>query len=62
MEMEGVVTDSPRDGTFFVDGGSLIRLAFDAEVHNMITTDGAIVHDDVWAPRELWISISIGND
>ena len=51
VEVEGVVAHSPGDGAFLVDGGSLIRLAFDAEIHNVVSADGAVVYDDVCATR-----------
>lgn len=44
--MEGVITDTPRDGTLDHLGGG-IGLALDAQVHNVITANGAIVDGNV---------------
>lgn len=51
MEMERMVAHTPGYCTFLAGGRCLIRLALDAQVHNMISTNGAIVHHDVPSPQ-----------
>lgn len=45
------VANSPCDGALLTCGGSLIGLALDAEVHNVVSTDGAVVDDNVPSPE-----------
>jgi hypothetical protein len=42
------VADTPRSIAFFRCRGYLIGLAVDAQVHDMVATDGAVVNDDVY--------------
>lgn len=51
MEVEGVVADAPRDSAFFGGGGRLVGLALNAQVHDVVTADGAVVDDDVPGPE-----------
>lgn len=51
MKVESMVTHAPRDVAVFRDGG-LVRLALDAGVHDVVTADGAVVHDHVWEERK----------
>ena len=59
MEVEGVVADTPGDGALLCGGGRLVGLALDAQVHDVVTADGAVVDDDVPCPERdgvpLWL-------
>ncbi len=41
------VADAPGDRALLAGGGDLVGLALDAQVHDVISADGAIVHHDV---------------
>ena len=45
------VADSPSDGALFAGGRRLVRLAFDAELHDVVPADGAVVNDNVPSPE-----------
>lgn len=45
------VTDSPCNGTLLTCGGRLVGLALDAEVHDVVTANCAIVDDNIPAPE-----------
>lgn len=45
------VTDTPGDCAFFRSSRSLVGLAVDAKIHNVVTTNGAVVNDDVPRPE-----------
>jgi len=51
VEVEGVVTDAPGHRAFLTRGGCLICLALDAEIHDVVAADGAVVDDDVPGPE-----------
>jgi len=51
MEMKGVVANSPSNRALLTRCGGLICLALDAEVHDVIPADGAVVNDDVPGPE-----------
>jgi len=51
VEVEGVVADSPSDGTFLCGSSTLICLTFDAEIHDVIPTNGAVVNNDIPSPQ-----------
>ena len=42
------VADSPGNGALFARRRGLVRLAFDAEIHDVVPTNGTVVDDDVW--------------
>jgi hypothetical protein len=50
VEMEGVVADAPGNSAFFASCRSLVCLAFDAQVHDMVSADGAVVDNDIPGP------------
>jgi hypothetical protein len=56
------VADSPRDCALFTCGCCLIGLAVDAQVHDVVTANGAVVDDDVPGPEcdsvPLWRCVS----
>lgn len=58
MEVEGVIADPPCYGALLGGRGSLIRLTLDAQIHDVITADGAVVDDNV--PRPQGHSIPLG--
>jgi hypothetical protein len=45
------IADTPSDGTLFTCGGTVIGLAVDTQVHDVIATDGAVVDDDIPCPE-----------
>jgi hypothetical protein len=45
------VADAPGNGALLARGGGLVRLALDAEVHDVVTADGAVVDDNVPGPE-----------
>jgi hypothetical protein len=45
------VADSPRDCALLARGRCLVGLAVDAQVHDVVTADGAVVDDDVPGPE-----------
>ena len=51
MKVESMIAHAPSHGTFFRSHGSLIRLAFDAKIHDVVSANGAIVNDDVPSPQ-----------
>ena len=50
-EQSSYVANSPSNSTFLARSGSLIRLAVNAEVHDVISADGAVVDDDIPSPE-----------
>jgi len=50
MKVEGVITNPPGRIALFRCSGYLIGLAVDAEVHDMIAADRAVVDDNVPRP------------
>ena len=51
MEVEGVVADTPCDGALFGGGGRLVGLALDAQIHDVVAANRAVVHYDVPRPQ-----------
>ena len=51
VEVEGVVAHAPRDGALLGGRRRLVGLALDAQVHDVVPADGAVVHDDVPGPQ-----------
>lgn len=51
MEMEGVITHAPSHSALFTRSRGLIGLTLDAEIHDVIPTDGAVVHHDIPGPQ-----------
>lgn len=52
------VADTPGDCAFLAGGGGLVGLAFDAEVHDVVTANGAVVDDDIPRPESDRIPLS----
>ena len=51
MKVKCMVAHSPSNGAFFARGGGLIGLAFDAQIHDVIPANSAIVDDNVPSPQ-----------
>ena len=51
MEVEGVVAHPPGHGALLAGGAGLVRLTLDAQVHDVVPADGAVVHHDVPGPQ-----------
>ena len=51
MEMEGMVADPPGDRALFSGGSTLVCLTFDAQVHDVVPADGAVVDHDIPSPQ-----------
>jgi len=51
MEVEGVVANTPSHCALLARCGCLVCLTLDAKVHDVISADSAIVHDDVPRPE-----------
>lgn len=45
--MNSYVADTPSDGAFLTRCTSLISLAFDTKVHDVVTANGAVIDDNV---------------
>jgi hypothetical protein len=45
------VADTPGDGALFAGRGRLVGLAVDAQVHDVVAADGAVVDDNVPSPE-----------
>lgn len=56
MKMIGVVAHAPCDVALFRDGAVFVRLAFDARLHDVISANGAIIHDNVCAAARSHVS------
>jgi len=46
-----MVANSPSDGALLAGCARLVRLALDAEVHDVVAADGAVVDHDVPGPE-----------
>ena len=51
MEVEGVVAHPPGHSALLAGGAGLVGLALDAQVHDVVPADGAVVHHDVPGPQ-----------
>ena len=45
------IADPPGDGAFLASGTCLVGLAVDAQIHDVVAADGAVVDDDVPCPQ-----------
>jgi hypothetical protein len=52
------IADTPGDGAFFARGRRLVGLALNAQVHDVITADGAVVDDNVPGPESYGVPLS----
>merc|ERR1719356_1933288 len=51
VEVEGVVTHPPGHSALLTGSTRLISLTLDAQVHDVVPADGAVVHHDVPGPQ-----------
>ena len=51
VEVEGVVTHPPGHGALLAGGAGLVCLTLDAQVHDVVPADGAVVHYYVPGPQ-----------
>ena len=51
VEVEGVVAHPPGHGALLAGGAGLVGLALDAQVHDVVPADGAVVHHNVPGPQ-----------
>ena len=51
VEVEGVVAHPPGHRALLRGGRRLVGLAFDAQVHDVVAANGAVVHHDVPSPK-----------
>ena len=51
VEVEGVVAHPPGHRALLTGGRGLVGLALDAQVHDVVAADGAVVHNDVPGPK-----------
>jgi hypothetical protein len=56
------VADTPGDGAFLARSRSLVGLALDAEVHDVVTADGAVVDDNVPSPESYSVPLRSVNN
>ena len=45
-----MVAYTPGDCAFFIGSSTLVGLAFDAQVHDVVAANGAVVDNDVPSP------------
>lgn len=51
VEVKSVVTDTPSNSALFTGGGSLIGLALNAEVHNVVSANSTVVDNNIPCPE-----------
>lgn len=51
MEVEGVVADTPGYRALLASCRSLVGLAFNAQVHDVVAANGTVVDDDIPGPE-----------
>lgn len=51
MEMECVITDAPSHRTLLTGCRSLVCLTFNAEIHDMVSADSAVVYNNIPSPQ-----------
>ena len=51
VEVESVVAHSPGHCALLTSGTGLVGLALDAQVHDVVPADGAVVHHNVPGPQ-----------
>lgn len=57
MEVESMVADTPGYCTLFAGSGCLVGLAFDAEVHDVITANSTVINDNIPCPESYGIPL-----
>jgi hypothetical protein len=51
------VANAPGNGALLARGRGLVGLALDAEIHDVVTADGAVVDDNVPGPESYSIPL-----
>ena len=51
VEVERMITHTPSHRAFLTGGGRLVRLALDAQIHDVISANRTVVHHDVPGPQ-----------
>ena len=51
MEVKSMVTNSPSHSAFLASGASLVGLALDAEIHDVVPADSTVIDNDVPSPE-----------
>lgn len=51
MEVERMIANPPSHCALLTRVGSLVGLTLDAQVHDVVSTNGTIVHDDIPCPQ-----------
>jgi len=46
-----MVANAPRDRAFLRGSRRLVGLALDAQIHDVVSADGAVIDDDVPGPQ-----------
>ena len=57
--LQTYITDTPGDCALLVGCGTLICLTFDAQVHDVISTDGAVVNDNIPSPKSNGVPLKV---
>lgn len=52
------IADTPSDGALLAGGTCLVGLAVDAQVHDVVAADGAVVDDDIPRPQRDCVPLS----
>ena len=51
MEVKSMVANSPRYSAFLASGASLISLALNAEIHDMVPANSAVINNYIPSPE-----------
>lgn len=57
MKVEGMVASSPGDGALFGARARLIGLALNAQVHNVISANSAVIHLNIPGPKRYGVPL-----
>lgn len=60
VEVEGVVALAPGNSALLRLAAALVRLAFDAQLHQVVPADGTVFHLDVPAPERHGVPLTGG--
>lgn len=50
MKVKSMIADTPSHRALFGRSSTLIRLAFDAKVHDVVSANGAVVYYNIPSP------------
>ena len=51
------IADAPGDSALLAGGRRLVGLALDAQIHDVVTADGAVVNDNVPSPESYGVPL-----